>query len=92
MLHPEAADEHGRRRAANVARTEVDVIAAANPGCAIQIARYLERPITIVHPIELLARSLKLVRPELRLPGRARRGTIAAREIPTTGGRKWGSR
>ena len=58
MLHPETSDELGRRKAANLARTGVDVIAAANPGCASQIARYLERPMTIVHPIELLARSL----------------------------------
>jgi glycolate oxidase iron-sulfur subunit len=58
MLQPEASEALGRRKAANLARTGVDVIAAANPGCAIQIARYLERPMTIVHPIELLARSL----------------------------------
>lgn len=58
MLQPEAAEGLGRRKAANLERTGVDVIAAANPGCAIQISRYLERPITIVHPIELLARSL----------------------------------
>ena len=58
MLQPEASEELGRRKAANLARTGVGMIAAANPGCAIQIARYLERPMTIVHPIELLARSL----------------------------------
>ena len=58
ILQPEASEALGRRKAANLARTGVDVIAAANPGCAIQIARYLERPMTIVHPIELLARSM----------------------------------
>ncbi|HEY6395904.1 MAG TPA: hypothetical protein VIX82_00470, partial [Solirubrobacteraceae bacterium] len=42
----------------NLAATNADVIAAANPGCAIQIGRYLERPLPILHPIELLARSL----------------------------------
>lgn len=59
LLQPEAAAELGERKARNLAATQVDVIAAANPGCAIQIARYLERPIPIVHPVELLARSLR---------------------------------
>jgi glycolate oxidase iron-sulfur subunit len=58
LLEPEAAAALGERKAANLASTGADVIAAANPGCAIQIARYLERPIPILHPIELLARSL----------------------------------
>jgi glycolate oxidase iron-sulfur subunit len=58
LLEPEAAAELGKRKAANLASTGADVIAAGNPGCAIQIARYLERPIPILHPIELLARSL----------------------------------
>jgi glycolate oxidase iron-sulfur subunit len=58
LLEPEAAAELGARKAANLARTGADTIAAANPGCAVQIGRYLDRPIPIVHPIELLARSL----------------------------------
>jgi glycolate oxidase iron-sulfur subunit len=58
LLEPEAAAALGERKAANLASTGADVIAAGNPGCAIQIARYLERPIPILHPIELLARSL----------------------------------
>ncbi len=58
LLQPEAASELGARKAANLADTDAQVIAAANPGCAIQIERYLERPIQIMHPIELLACSL----------------------------------
>jgi glycolate oxidase iron-sulfur subunit len=58
LLQPEAAAQLGERKAANLAATSAEVIAAANPGCAIQISRYLERPIPVVHPIELLARSL----------------------------------
>ena len=58
MLQPEAGAELGARKAANLERTGAELIAAANPGCAVQIAQYLERPIPIVHPIELLARSL----------------------------------
>ena len=58
LLEPDAAAALGERKAANLASTGADAIAAGNPGCAIQIARYLERPIPILHPIELLARSL----------------------------------
>jgi glycolate oxidase iron-sulfur subunit len=58
MLQPRAGAELGARKAANLERTGADLIAAANPGCAVQIAQYQERPIPIVHPIELLARSL----------------------------------
>jgi glycolate oxidase iron-sulfur subunit len=58
MLQPEAGAELGARKAANLERTGAELIAAANPGCAVQITRYLKRPIPIVHPIELLARSL----------------------------------
>jgi glycolate oxidase iron-sulfur subunit len=58
LLEPEAAAELGRRKAANLAAAGAAAIAAANPGCALQIARHLDRPLPILHPIELLARSL----------------------------------
>ncbi len=58
LLQPQAAAELGARKAANLAAAGAEVIAAANPGCALQIARHLDRPLPIVHPIELLARSL----------------------------------
>jgi glycolate oxidase iron-sulfur subunit len=59
LLEPEAAGELGRRKAANLAATGAEAIAAANPGCVIQIAQHMETPIPILHPIELLARSLR---------------------------------
>ena len=58
LLEPEAAAELGRRKAASLDACGAELIAAANPGCAIQIARYLNRPVPIVHPIELLAESI----------------------------------
>ncbi len=58
LLEPEAAAELGRRKAANLAAVGAEAIAAANPGCALQIARHLDRPVPILHPIELIARSL----------------------------------
>jgi glycolate dehydrogenase iron-sulfur subunit len=58
LLEPAAARELGLRKAANLAACGAQAIAAANPGCSIQIARYLEQPVPILHPIELLARSI----------------------------------
>jgi glycolate oxidase iron-sulfur subunit len=62
LTRPEAADELGGRKAANLLATGADAIAAANPGCTLQIAAHLERrgrPLPLLHPMELLARSLR---------------------------------
>jgi glycolate oxidase iron-sulfur subunit len=57
LLQPEAANELGRRKARALEDTGPEAIAAANPGCALHIGRYTGTP--IVHPIELLDRSLR---------------------------------
>ena len=62
LLEAEAAAELGRRKAENLAATGADAIAAANPGCTLQIAAHLDalgagRP--IYHPVELLRRSIE---------------------------------
>jgi glycolate oxidase iron-sulfur subunit len=60
VMQPEAAEKLGARKAANLVATGAQVIAAANPGCTMQIAAHLDdRPIPVVHPIELLDRSLR---------------------------------
>jgi glycolate oxidase iron-sulfur subunit len=60
VMQPEAAEKLGKRKAANLIATGAQVIAAANPGCTMQIAAHLDgRPIPVVHPIELLDRSLR---------------------------------
>jgi glycolate oxidase iron-sulfur subunit len=61
LLQTEAAEELGVRKAANLIATNPDAIAAGNPGCTLQIARYLEqadREVPIYHPIELLHASI----------------------------------
>jgi glycolate oxidase iron-sulfur subunit len=59
VMQPEAAEQLGKRKAANLLATGAQVIAAANPGCTMQIAAHLDgRPIPVLHPIELLDRSL----------------------------------
>jgi glycolate oxidase iron-sulfur subunit len=61
LLQPEAAAELGERKAANLRATGAEAIAAANPGCALQIGRYLELP--VYHPMTLLDLSLRGAQP-----------------------------
>lgn len=61
LTHPEAAEKLGRRKAENLRATDADAIAAANPGCALQIGAYLNKP--IYHPITLLDHSIRGTRP-----------------------------
>jgi glycolate oxidase iron-sulfur subunit len=62
LLQPEAARDLGRRKVQNLLETDADAIATGNPGCTLQIARYLRergRPLPIYHPIELVDRSIR---------------------------------
>jgi glycolate oxidase iron-sulfur subunit len=61
LTHPEAAAELGRRKADNLRVTGAHAIAAANPGCALQIGAYLDIPIH--HPMTLLDHSIRGTRP-----------------------------
>jgi glycolate oxidase iron-sulfur subunit len=63
LVKPEPAAELGARKAANLAATGAQAIAAANPGCSIQIGAYLERPMPIYHPMTLLDMSIRGERP-----------------------------
>jgi glycolate oxidase iron-sulfur subunit len=63
LLQPEAAGTLGRRKAANLAATDATLIAAANPGCALQITAHLDRPMPVLHPISLLDAAIRDVSP-----------------------------
>jgi glycolate dehydrogenase iron-sulfur subunit len=66
LLQPEPAAELARRKAANVLATGADAVAAANPGCALQIGRALKdrgRPLPMFHPLELVDASIRGRRP-----------------------------
>ena len=61
LVKPEPAAELGRRKAEALLATGADAVVAANPGCALQIrahARELGRELTVLHPAELLWRSV----------------------------------
>ena len=62
LVQPDAAAELGRRKARNLLDTGAEVVAAANPGCAIQIAAHSERlghRMPVLHPMELLHKSIQ---------------------------------
>jgi glycolate oxidase iron-sulfur subunit len=59
LTQPAAAAELGRRKATNLNATGAAAIAAANPGCAMQIAAHLDRPVPVCHPMVLLDRAIR---------------------------------
>ena len=61
LTHPDAAKKLGLRKAQNLRSTGAQAIAAANPGCALQIGAYLDTP--IYHPMTLLDHSIRGTRP-----------------------------
>jgi glycolate oxidase iron-sulfur subunit len=64
LVQPEAAAELGARKAATLAATGANAIAAGNPGCALQIAACSEgRALPIFHPMTLLDHSIRGTRP-----------------------------
>jgi glycolate oxidase iron-sulfur subunit len=55
MLQPEVAEELGKQKAQNLINTGAAVIASPNPGCSLQISKYLpDKNIPVIHPMELL--------------------------------------
>jgi glycolate oxidase iron-sulfur subunit len=62
LVQPAAAGQLGERKARALLETRPDAVAAGNPGCALQIAAQLRaagRPLPVVHPVELLDRSIR---------------------------------
>jgi len=62
LLNPEPATELGQRKVENLLATGAELIAAGNPGCAIQIAavsQRMGRPLRVIHPIELIQMSIQ---------------------------------
>jgi glycolate oxidase iron-sulfur subunit len=65
LVQPEAAAQLGARKAANLLATGAQAVAAANPGCALQIAAHLpeDQRLEIFHPMTLLDHSIRGTRP-----------------------------
>jgi glycolate oxidase iron-sulfur subunit len=56
LVQRRAAKQLGERKAANLVATGAEAIAAANPGCALQIGAYCKLP--VLHPMTLLDRAI----------------------------------
>jgi len=60
ITQPEMAERLGRRKVEHVLDVAPDIVATANPGCALQIANGLRaggRPIEVLHVVQLLDRA-----------------------------------
>jgi glycolate oxidase iron-sulfur subunit len=65
MLQPDIADELGQQKVDNLLNTGAELIASANPGCSLQIKKHLQlqgKEMTLLHPIQLLDRSIRGVK------------------------------
>ena len=63
MVNPDPAAELGQRKTANIMSVAPDVVATGNPGCLLQIRRYLPEGVPMFHPIELVDASIRGVDP-----------------------------
>lgn len=62
LTQPDAAAALGRRRAADVLATGADVVATANPGCALQLRRHLRAAgadLPVLHPAQILDAAIR---------------------------------
>jgi glycolate oxidase iron-sulfur subunit len=60
LTEPAMARRLGERKVASIRATGAACVAAANPGCAMQIQASLRRaglPTKVIHPVELLDRA-----------------------------------
>lgn len=58
----------------NLVSVAPDMIATANPGCMLQIRRYLDPPVPLYHPVQLVDFSLRGINPLITDAGNAEGG------------------
>ena len=63
MVQPDAGAELGRRKIANVISVAPDAVATGNPGCLLQMQRYLPESVPMFHTVELVDASIRGVDP-----------------------------
>ncbi|MFP5072241.1 (Fe-S)-binding protein [Pseudonocardia nantongensis] len=63
MIKPDAAGDLGERKAQKIRDARPDVVVTANPGCLLQIAKYLPdggfADVPLLHPVQLLDASIR---------------------------------
>ena len=63
LVQPATAEALGTRKAKNIADADPDAVATANAGCLLQIRRFLDKAIPVVHPIQLVDASIRGIDP-----------------------------
>jgi Cysteine-rich domain len=63
LVQPETAQELGRRKAGHLEAVAPDAVATANAGCLLQIRRFLDAGVPVVHPVQLVDASIRGVDP-----------------------------
>ena len=63
LIQPEPAAELGQRKAAHISAADPDAVATSNPGCTMQITRYVDADIPVMHPVQLIDASIRGVTP-----------------------------
>ncbi|MFP3913310.1 MAG: (Fe-S)-binding protein [Actinomycetota bacterium] len=58
LTQPQASEELGRRKAKEVDASGSTLVASANPGCEMQLRRYLSDWYRVAHPVELYREAL----------------------------------
>ncbi len=80
LVQPEPAEELGHRKVRNIEAVSPDAVATANPGCLLQIRRYLDSGVPLFHPVELVDASIRGVDPvQQRRPAGQRGRQLDAR-------------
>lgn len=59
LVQPQAAEQLGRRKAANISATGADAVITSNPGCLLQIERHLGQPVPVLHLVQLLDAAIR---------------------------------
>ncbi len=59
LVQPEAGEELGRHKADLVRAAGVEAVVTANPGCNLQLRRFLGPGVPVFHPVEVLDASLR---------------------------------
>jgi glycolate oxidase iron-sulfur subunit len=59
LVQPEAAETLGRRKADNIAAARPDAVVTGNAGCLLQIRRYLDEGVPLLHPVQLVDAAIR---------------------------------
>nr|MBA3522977.1 glycolate oxidase [Geodermatophilaceae bacterium] len=63
LVQPGPAEELGRRKVTHIVSTHPDAVLTSNAGCLLQIRRYLDAGVPLLHPVQLVDASIRGVDP-----------------------------